>query len=323
MKNSSILSNIRKSFQRKDRLIPFVGAGFSRNIASYPTWNTFVNDLKNDLRYEPSIKFGTTEAQAFDQLPNALEKTEYYVRSFGKVRSNIFDPTSSDDYEQIYENGRKQLIRKIRNTFDPNRNPFDPVQWSVHLLLLEKFPKLIYTTNWDDTLERPEIHQNFNKLNPRENYAFSKQGNNDGKPRVIKYHGDFKREEFIVACLTDYQARMSQTHCLDIKLKSDILRYDLLLLGYSFSDPNIQLMIHQLSEVVTATNSAVGGRHIDTKIYLVTLEKPEDLRVNLLRDTFLSLEPYHLLDPTSDYDSNGYPIGSVAKRKMEDFLRNL
>lgn len=348
--NSQILEEIKNSFGVKQRLIPFVGAGFSKNIDNYPTWDNFIQLLKSDLNLD------TVKERAFDNLPNNLEKTEYFIREIGKLKTNIPTPSSYHEYKDIYAKGRKYLVEKIRTIFDDNSNPFDATKWSAHLLLLEKFSKMIYTTNWDNSLERGEINRHDSRLNPKENYAFSKKGNRDGKPRIIKYHGDCQPngESMLVACLTDYQRRMTFNNCLDIKLKSDLLRYDFLMLGYSFADPNIHLMIHHLSEIIVATNETAGGNHIDTSIYMVVLEKPDDLRVNLLKDTFYMLKPYHLLE-SNDYTSVctvnptsacltcetlqcpdcgvvrckicghkcGSPIGRKVKDKTEAFLRYL
>jgi len=322
MSNHLVHDEIINSYQIKKRLVPFIGSGFTRNIESYPDWNDFVAILKAKL------KLSASEGKAFDNLPNNLEKTELFVRREGKKKAKNYNASTYSEYKEIYKKGRKSLLTEINSIFDKSKNQFDTAKWSTHSLLVQKFPKIIYTTNWDDTLERDELYT-ITGLSPKPNYAFSKEGDDDGNPRIIKYHGDASDdgEEMLVACLTDYHRRMTFTNCLDIKFKSDLLRYDFLLLGYSFTDPNIHLMIHQLSEIVATTNETIGGNQLNTKIYMVVLEEPDDLRVNLLRDTFSNLKVYHLLD-NNDYiidpaTNKSTPIPINVKNKMEQLLNSL
>jgi len=45
---AEILKNMKSSY-KKERLIPFVGAGFSKNIIGYPDWDGFVRRLSRKI----------------------------------------------------------------------------------------------------------------------------------------------------------------------------------------------------------------------------------------------------------------------------------
>jgi hypothetical protein len=291
--NKNIEEDIVKSYKERKRLLPFVGSGFSANIDGFPTWNKFVEELKSDLDLTP------IEQEQFNELPNVLEKTEYYIREMGKKTANIekYTVMSDEEYDNIYLAGRTLLVKKIEKLLGEEKTPYNVEKWECHRILVKKFKKMIYTTNWDNTLERKELKTN-TEICPVPNYGFSKMDGEEGHPRIIKYHGDCSPigDKLLVACLTDYQERMTFKNCLDIKLQSDMLRYDFLLIGYSLTDPNIQLMIHNLSEIINGTNKLLKGRHLNTKLYLVSIEKMDDVRINLINDTYKNIVPYFLLD---------------------------
>ena len=45
---AEISTNITSSY-KDDRLIPFIGAGFSKNIRDYPGWKKFIAELEKDI----------------------------------------------------------------------------------------------------------------------------------------------------------------------------------------------------------------------------------------------------------------------------------
>lgn len=65
----------------------------------------------------------------------------------------------------------------------------------------------------------------------------------------IKFHGDLNYPESIVFTTEDYEKRMDeQQNALNIRLRADLLAKNLLFIGYSFRDINIQQMFAELQK---------------------------------------------------------------------------
>ena len=62
----------------------------------------------------------------------------------------------------------------------------------------------------------------------------------------MKFHGDFDDDASLVLTETDYFNRLAFDSPLDIKFISDALGKTVLFVGYSMSDMNIRLLLHNL-----------------------------------------------------------------------------
>jgi hypothetical protein len=65
-------------------------------------------------------------------------------------------------------------------------------------------------------------------------------------PQIVKFHGDFDEDDSLVITETDYFNRLAFDSPLDIKFRSDALGKTVLFVGYSMSDLNIRLLLHNL-----------------------------------------------------------------------------
>lgn len=221
------------------RLIPFIGAGFSKNInINIPTWAEAINQAAELLGYDSDIL---------------------------KVQG---------DYLQIAEYldiKRKlgQLYSKLDKEID---NPAFQVADSLpHLLLPYIDAQSIYTTNWDCWIEegfknqqipflkivshedfvKPEIFRPTRSDISRCLYKELKSiKKNFNETAIVKFHGDFGNHASIVFKESHYYDRLDFEHPLDIKLRSDMIGKSMLFIGYSFSDPNIRYVWHKLNKMM-------------------------------------------------------------------------
>ena len=212
----STINDIKESY-KKGKLIPFIGSGFTTNIDDYPQWYDFIMILENDLRDNFSINANLLSI--FKN--NYLEATEYYVWASGNflltkgyAKSRPHDP---------FIEGKLQLLGKLKELLSKQK-------YDASNSLINKFRDTIYTTNWDDTLEKAH-DSNLPPIYKLENFRTVDKG-----PFIIKFHGHYEdyTAESLIACETDYLKRISEENPFDIKLKNDLLHKNFLFIGYSF-----------------------------------------------------------------------------------------
>jgi hypothetical protein len=135
------------------------------------------------------------------------------------------------------------------------------------------FPR-IYTTNYDDLLERAfELHRvAFNKVTTAKDIA----PGDPGVATIVKFHGDLK-DGALVLTETDYFHRLGFDEPLDIQLMADALRRGILFLGYSASDVNLRLLLFRLRQIW----SGGDARESRPKSYIV-MTRPDRIQQRIL-----------------------------------------
>jgi hypothetical protein len=128
----------------------------------------------------------------------------------------------------------------------------------------------IYTTNWDNLLEKTFDHHkiNYNKLVTIEDF----QDSNPSYLSIIKFHGDLSSsDESLVFTESSYFERLSFESPLDISLRSDMIGNTLIFLGYSLSDFNIRYMWYKLQ--ILLKEQAYSKRRRDPFAYIVVTKR--------------------------------------------------
>lgn len=288
----TVFNDIKKSYKHgRGNLIPFIGSGFSANIDGYPMWKDFITILTADINIDLHKKFKN----------NYLEATEFYIWKKGDELLN--NATSQLKTINPFEAGKVDLLNKLDEMF--NNVVYDQNKWYLHNKLVDKFKKTIYTTNWDDTLEKTN---GGNLLPIYETQHFKAITN---KPSIIKFHGHYNvySADSLIACETDYLKRISKENSFDIRFKNDLLSNDFIFIGYSFNDPNIKLVLYQIGELL----EDVYPKH-KPKLYWLSLDYKDDERVMLLEKLFDGIiKPYFLLTDKQQ----------VNLKRIEDLLKNV
>ena len=210
----------------------FVGAGISNSV-SLPTWSDLIEQLGNELGYDTEI---------FECYGDYLLLAEYYklckgdTNLFNKLKEHL---NVSDD--------------KIKNS-------------TIYQLIKKLNVPVIYTTNYDDTIERYYKMQS-EALNVVESLEELRLAD-CSKTRLMKYHGTIKNDKSIVLSESQYFERMDFSSFLDKQLQKDWKDYSILYLGYSMSDINIKLLLYRL-------NKESGGKDIQSYIFTT---KPNDIQ---------------------------------------------
>lgn len=215
MRLSSDLHAKLKQLTAEKKLIPFIGAGFSVPL-KLPSWDSLIRILAEKLGWDPDVFIQSGNN-------NYLQLAEYYVikKTIGELRYEL----------------SKEMIITDEVLRDSNS----------HRILTELQPKIIYTTNYDEGIERAfklysreySVIRNINDFkNPIENHTL-----------IYKFHGDFVDDNSLVLTETSYFNRMAFEDPLDIRLRSDILNNTLLFLGYEFNDINTRYIFYKLAKI--------------------------------------------------------------------------
>ena len=154
--------NVIAKLIKEGKLMLFVGAGISNSV-SLPTWSDLIEQLGNELGYDTEI---------FECYGDYLLLAEYYklckgdTNLFNKLKEHL---NVSDD--------------KIKNS-------------TIYQLIKKLNVPVIYTTNYDDTIERYYKMQS-EALNVVESLEELRLAD-CSKTRLMKYHGTIKNDKSIV-----------------------------------------------------------------------------------------------------------------------------
>lgn len=152
------------------------------------------------------------------------------------------------DTAQYYENdrGRHALISHLREQLDTTH-----VQPSSNHCLLTRLPvQAIFTTNYDDLIERAlqAEGKSFNKIVRDIGLPFWSKD----KTQVIKLNGDLPQPDTIVITRNDYNTYFIKHPLLVNQLQAHLVAATFLFLGYSLTDPDFNLVFDQIAYQVGA-----------------------------------------------------------------------
>lgn len=202
--------------------VVLVGAGASFD-AGLPSWRRLTADV---------IEFAVQKAPSIKEEANKL----FAARKYPEVMQMVGDAI-----------GREVLDKYISGKVSaPNESRLSE--------LLTSFPFAFYmTTNYDDVLKkslerkglRPVVLQNsqhdFNAIA------------GDTRNVILKLHGDFNDpSSHIILTSGDYRKLRVEPsfEYFRLKLRSIFSMFDVLIVGYSFQDPHLQIILEELSSVL-------------------------------------------------------------------------
>lgn len=267
----------------RGQLLLLVGAGASR-WAGLPSWREVVAALAGEL--VPALA---------DHVPHAKERFRP-PEPDGRVPFEAL-LRIPDAYRFLH--GDERLVERIGALFDTSG--VDPASLPLQQLLVRfaPFVPAIYTTNFDDLLERSlqATGRSCQVVAEARDLDAWQYDEIDGAyvPRfpVYKLHGSLDRPSTLVLGASDFQRRQGlASHPIDLRFCSDVVGREVLLVGYSFSDPNVRwlwtklrdlgvLPVAHFLEVGTSTDLDVAY-FLKDRVYRVDLraadrERPDEL----------------------------------------------
>lgn len=151
---------------------------------------------------------------------------------------------------------------------------------------------LIYTTNFDDFIERSL------SLHGRPCHVIAKEADMDANPdalQVIKFHGDLNNPSEMVLSETHYEERLSLHTAMDYRLRADILNRAVLFIGYSFNDPNVAYLFRLMNNTFKGLPHSRTGRRA-----YITVADPSDFEITLFQERNIHVIPVRGTNITQD-----------------------
>lgn len=255
------LTRLRKHYQ-EGRLIPFIGAGVSMSVRwkegtedkRGPSWEELVNQAARELDFdEPDLL--------------RVRGTDIQILEYFRIKK---------------KNETQSLKNWLHKSMQP---PEDALRESPILRELARLKKcnLIYTTNFDDFIERAfKIHKRQCSVVAVE----SEMGNGTNICEVVKFHGDLNHPSQMVLSESHYESRLTLSNAMDYRLIGDMLGRVLLFLGYSFRDLNVSYLFRLINKQFSSSEHSQK----DPRAYIVVPE-PSDFEIELFRDRNIEVIP--------------------------------
>jgi hypothetical protein len=151
--------------------------------------------------------------------------------------------------------GEARLVQRLSGLFDTSG--VDPARLPLQqtLVRLASFVPAIYTTNFDDLLERTFAWAGRScqvVAGPEDLKAWRFDTAGVPVPRfpIYKLHGTLGRPGSLVVSETDFLRRSDlAANPIDLRFCSDVMGRELLLVGYGFNDPNMRWIWAKLRDL--------------------------------------------------------------------------
>ena len=186
------------------------------------------------------------------------------------------------EYMRIKRDTMQPLVNWLHASMRPNDD--DILRSPLHRKLASlKSCQLIYTTNYDDFIER--------SLRLCGRYVTTIATEHDlsqqlAETQVVKFHGDFNSPAEMVLSESDYEHRMRLESAMDLKLRSDVLGRALLFIGYSFRDANVAYLFRLVTEHFGELPQSFAGK----RAYIV-YNNPSDFELQLFNARRIEVIP--------------------------------
>ncbi|MGC4001259.1 MAG: SIR2 family protein [Anaeromyxobacter sp.] len=225
----------------RGQLLLLVGAGASR-WAGLPSWREVAITLAEEL------------------VPVLRERVPQAGRRFAPPRRD--DAVGMETLLRIPETyrallGAERLESRLAQLFDTGG--VDPTRLPLHreLVRLARYVPAVYTTNFDDLLERSFAAAGWRvqvvaSAEDLRGWRFDPSGKGRYSPRfpVYKLHGTLNRPGSMVIGESDFLRRSDlASHPIDLRFCSDVVGRELLLVGYGFQDPNLRWIWAKLRDL--------------------------------------------------------------------------
>jgi hypothetical protein len=215
----SIPSEIQEAI-KNNKLVIFAGSGLSAKF-KLPSWKELVKNVISNLNDEK-----------FNDLIPVLE-------------SGILTPI------EVLDKIQKEHT-KVRSYIQENFKINKDLDFSLHKKILELTGAII-TTNYDNAFEEASL----NTIIPSKktsNFNIS-EISKSGKPYIFKLHGCYTEPDNCIVFSNDYKEIYDGNTSSKEKLKSIFIDKTIIFLGFSFNDPDINLIFSSLDTIFDNHNN--------------------------------------------------------------------
>lgn len=162
----------------------------------------------------------------------------------GELASGIEDCPPGAKFEDVAQyfqnqNGPAVLNEKLHRLLISAQSK--PTR--VHLALARLPLRQVFTTNFDDLLEKAYQLQGRDSYTVLDNETLAVRPR--GAVRIVKLHGDLKRPSSIVLTAQDFEEYLATHALLAAAIAHEFSTGPVLFLGYSFRDPDVRTILRQ------------------------------------------------------------------------------
>ncbi len=229
-----------------------------------------------------------------------------------QLSEDIDIPEDENDYTriaQIYynERGAKEYVQRIRSILKHKQVRYN----KIHEAIFELNPEHILTTNYDDLLDQTIDAKGhlFSVISKDNNFPHAKYSN-----FLVKIHGDLEDHNFVLK-EEDY-LDYSESYPLTENFLKNIFTQNLILfIGYSFSDPNVKMVVQRVRKVLD--NDFQNA-------YLLSLDKElHPSKREYLKRSGITTVNYYDANKDSDYIQDYLSGANALHKKYRTISENL
>lgn len=193
---------------RNEEASAFVGAGLSRG-AGYVDWKGLLQEFADDLKLDLEVETDLT-----------LVAQYHLNRELGRSRVRL----------------HQKLVAEFGKKVSPSR---------AHVALAKLPVDVIWTSNYDSLVE-DSLRAAGKKPRIKNSSSTLTELGQRGDCTVYKLHGDLTDPQTIVLTRDDYRDYVRKFPMFRDRLRSDLSERTFLFLGFSFTDPHLDLILNEL-----------------------------------------------------------------------------
>ncbi len=241
---SEIQSNFKNSFLKKLKLAEtppflFVGSGISKRYCKIPTWFYLLEDFVNKYPDCFQKDYGYFSSKALnDPLLIATNLAEIFHEYWWS--SDEFAVSRKENSKVAGTDPESAFKIEISKFINSKQGESESLKTEIELFS-KAILSGILTTNWDNFLEN--LFPEFEVAVGQKEAIFANQ---QAIGNLYKIHGCSLAPESLIVTTKDYEKFQLNNHFLNAKILTIFAEYPIVFVGYSLTDPNIEVILGNL-----------------------------------------------------------------------------
>lgn len=241
------------------RVVLFLGAGLSfgasrrgrKSLAERDFWGvadsggTADDDSNEQEASEIIINDDAEPFPTWSRLKSRMRQKLSLIRDRDQASLNRFFRTSDPlDCAQLFRNvvGDTNYFQFLRQQYRPE-SPVDYWITPSHDALVELDLPLLFTTNYDDLIERAYTHHSKSVTVSATADEFIDHSHPVPERHLVKLHGTIDRVDTVVVTRDDYAKARHDRRRIYEELRLDVAKTTYIFVGFSLSDPNVNILL--------------------------------------------------------------------------------
>lgn len=301
----------------------FAGSGITRRYYGLPNWEGLLTFFAHKVRQDEfSYQYYESLANSIE-LPNRLPAIASFIeKDFNKkwfldvdgVRSNI--PAVMEAVKSHVSPFKAEIAEYIRLSSVENPDYMQELA-SLKKISVKNLSGII-TTNYDCLFE--ELFDGYKVFVGQDELVFSQL---QGIAEIYKIHGSITDPASIVINQDDYASFRNKSKYLAAKLMTIFMEYPIIFIGYSISDPDIQLILSDIVECMPDDKIELLKERFVFVEYNKKLEKPiissysMNIQGKIVEMTKIELSDFNLLYESVMNKKAAFPVKLLRRYKDE------